>query len=73
MTTPTLEDFHAHVLYLTDCRNRGVIGITWAVMAEDIREAWRMQARKAFEHWLEMERQQAERLAGKDSRGFFVP
>lgn len=70
---PTLEDFYAHVMYLTDCVNRCEHGVAWHCMDESLRQRWRACVRGAFDAWREQEHFLAQQRAKGNPRAFFVP
>lgn len=73
MSLPTIPDFLAHTMYLTDCRNRGVQGLTWACMTEDERKRWRAFGAGAYHAWLTMEKVQKRARDAGNPMGRFVP
>lgn len=73
MTDATIQDFLAHTMYLTDCRNRGMHGVAWACMDESQRRFWLACAAGAFASWLETEANLKRARDAGNAKGFFFP
>lgn len=70
---PTLEDFYAHVMYLTDCRNRGQQVVAWQCMDDAVRERWRVHVRSALCNWRAAESFLARERANGNPHAMFYP